>query len=516
MARYRASQLYRELMAESSNSGKPLTTLEDLKRTQTFANIREACGIDRDNNPMREVWGAETNMKLRENNFRPDQEYAIPVRNRPHMTFDDWSLRDLFENLVRNKSDGQPVGRSFVEDYMSDERGLQRLQESGSIGAVDYSLFYGITGQLMITAILQGFTREEFAISNLCPTYPTRFMDGERIPGMGLPADPDKGGIEDITLVKENQPYKMVGFGEEYIELPATDTRGLIIGLTRLAIYGDRTGLITQRANEVGYLLGLRKEKRAIGALIGGTVNPCYFKEKRLGNKAITTVDAYQYSANTGATDANGVTCNRQFAYAAGTLGAAAGTNQAFYNDIPNNPLRDYTAFRTADQAFSKVVDPNTGEPVVVGRPFVILPYTRKWDIIQIVQAMNIFKLTQAGGSTGAFGTGQALTQTPNAAMSGMLAESFITSRQLRAQLVTQLGMSDADCDYVWFNGDFAEALKYSENWPITVTQAPPQSEAEFAQDVMVRFKASERGNWGWWNPRVVQRHNFQQENSGL
>ena len=32
------------------------------------------------------------------------------------------------------------------------------------------------------------------------------------------------------------------------------------------------------------------------------------------------------------------------------------------------------------------------------------------------------------------------------------------------------------------------------ENWPITVVQAPVNSEAEFIQDIVVRFKASERG----------------------
>ena len=32
------------------------------------------------------------------------------------------------------------------------------------------------------------------------------------------------------------------------------------------------------------------------------------------------------------------------------------------------------------------------------------------------------------------------------------------------------------------------------ENWPITVTQAPSNSEAEFNQDIVLRFKASERG----------------------
>jgi hypothetical protein len=42
------------------------------------------------------------------------------------------------------------------------------------------------------------------------------------------------------------------------------------------------------------------------------------------------------------------------------------------------------------------------------------------------------------------------------------------------------------------------------ENWPITVTQAPVNSEAEFSQDVVVRYKASERGAAAVMNPRYV------------
>ena len=42
------------------------------------------------------------------------------------------------------------------------------------------------------------------------------------------------------------------------------------------------------------------------------------------------------------------------------------------------------------------------------------------------------------------------------------------------------------------------------ENWPITVTQAPANSEAEFNQDIVLRFKASERGAAAVIDPRYV------------
>ena len=42
------------------------------------------------------------------------------------------------------------------------------------------------------------------------------------------------------------------------------------------------------------------------------------------------------------------------------------------------------------------------------------------------------------------------------------------------------------------------------ENWPITVVQAPANSEAQFNQDIVVRFKASERGTPAIMEPRRI------------
>ena len=55
-----------------------------------------------------------------------------------------------------------------------------------------------------------------------------------------------------------------------------------------------------------------------------------------------------------------------------------------------------------------------------------------------------------------------------------------------------------------WFIGDFRKAFAYMENWPITVTQSPAGGDAEFNQDIVVRFKASERGAAAVINPRYV------------
>jgi hypothetical protein len=65
-------------------------------------------------------------------------------------------------------------------------------------------------------------------------------------------------------------------------------------------------------------------------------------------------------------------------------------------------------------------------------------------------------------------------------------------------------GAAASDAKKWFFVGDFRRAFAYMENWPITVTQAPLGSEADFNNDIVLRFKASERGAAAVLNPRYV------------
>ena len=80
-------------------------------------------------------------------------------------------------------------------------------------------------------------------------------------------------------------------------------------------------------------------------------------------------------------------------------------------------------------------------------------------------------------------------------------------SQQLLVQLVNGLGVATADAANYWFYGNFQKAFAYMENWPITVVQAPVNSEVEFTHDIPFRWKASERGTPAVLDPRFVQRH---------
>jgi hypothetical protein len=58
-----------------------------------------------------------------------------------------------------------------------------------------------------------------------------------------------------------------------------------------------------------------------------------------------------------------------------------------------------------------------------------------------------------------------------------------------------------------WFIGDVTKAFAYMENWPLSVVQAPANSEVEFTHDIVLRWKASERGAAATLEPRYMARN---------
>jgi hypothetical protein len=376
----------------------------------------------------------------------------------------NFSLRDLAANTIFSRN-GEPVGHGFVQEYFDPGSG-RLLQEA--MGAVDASAFAGITGQLLINRVLSAFTAEEFVVSRLIPTIPTS-LNGERIPGAALPRDPG----EDFVEAAEMDELHYVGFSEEYIQTPPTTKRQLGIAVTKEAIFFDRTGLVLDRASYVGTLLGLRKEKNLIAVLIGA-VNT--FQEKREGDSAAVSLKTYY----------------------------AADDNGRWINHLDGNPLNDWTNINASEQAFSQITDPNTGEPIILpARRVLIAPQIQFLALNQLMVASNVWKLTQGGTSPTA---GQAGVNTigPNPILN--LDITVATSRQLYKQIQLLLDSSASEAAGYWWYGDPA-AFAYMENWPITVVQAPTNSEAEFTQDIVVRFKASERGTPAVIEPRRIQRN---------
>lgn len=350
-----------------------------------------------------------------------------------HLRAEDFSLRDLAEALV-------PDGREWVRTLDPRSACGSPLLESSD--GVDVTAFQNIAGQVIYSKILDAYTQESFVVSRLIDTIPTR-LDGEKIPGIGRVE-------ENIDEVGPGMPYPSLGFGEEYIETPSTTKRGFIVPVTKEAVFFDRTNLVLSRAAEVGEVLGLNKEKRLLDLVLGVTNN---YKQNG------TSYNTYQASA-------------------------------PWVNVLGSNELEDWTNVDAAEQLFADILDPATGEPVLVSATNVLVMPAYRHAAHRVFNAAEL-----------SYATGSATRQTVVANPLGNynVAESRLAYRRIIAS-----GESAADAKKWWFIGDFKKAFAYMENWPITVTQAPIGSEAEFASDIVLRFKASERGAAAVLNPRFV------------
>jgi hypothetical protein len=169
--------------------------------------------------------------------------------------------------------------------------------------------------------------------------------------------------------------------------------------------------------------------------------------------------------------------------------GTGAAPDGSWINQT-DQELCDWTDVDAAEQLFADILDPNTNEPVLIQATTVlVMPAYRH-------AANRVFKAAEITYKT----AGQNIaTSAANPLGNYRIADSRLAYRRIVAA-----GQTAAAAKKWWFIGDFQKAFAYMENWPITVAQSPVGSEAEFSQDIVVRFKASERGAAAVINPRYV------------
>lgn len=356
-----------------------------------------------------------------------------------HLNPRSFRIKDLAEALIVNK-DGKPVGREWTEQLSPRKHGGVMLAEAAM--GVSLSAFNNITGQLLYSRIMEGYQAESFIGGELVEEYQTDFS-GEKVPGIA-------GIVEDVQEVKENMPFPEVGFGDDYIETPATTKRGLILSITKETIFFDRTNLILQQAGTIGEVLARKKEKMILDGVLGLTNN---FKWRG------TTYNTFQ--------------------------AAAPWINQL---SGVNLDLLDWTYLDNAEQLFVDMLEPNTGEPIEVTPTTILAMPSRLHAFRQTLGAVEL----------------ETKTDTSNRARRGpnTLANYNVVTSRLAYRRLINSGVSAANAKNHWYFGEPKKAFAWQYNWPITVVQAPNNHEAEFKQDIQFRWKASERGSFVVKNPR--------------
>jgi hypothetical protein len=356
----------------------------------------------------------------------------------------DFSIRELFENFI-------PHGREVIDSWNprhGDGNGGISMSQLLEADATTVQNFSNISGQIVITAVMNAYDSEAFVFTDLIPTVPTQF-NGEKIPGVGQIGDK-------AQIVPETGAYQLAGVNEDWIETPQTTKRGLLTALTKEALFFDRTGLLLKRCAAVGESLGLNKEKRAINCVIDENTTAHRYNRKSRGQIAT-------YGDNSG--------------------------NHDFDNLQATNALVDWTDIDNARQLLYSMLDPNTGEPIVLtGTEKLIC--TRG----QSVLAGMIRNATQVLVAAGGFAQSGSLNHFTGSNPVGGLFD-VVSTAQLAIQMAT---------DTTWYYGDPSKAFQYMENWPMTTVQAPPNSSEEFHRDIVMQWKSSERGQYVVAEPRAM------------
>lgn len=354
----------------------------------------------------------------------------------------EFHIRPLFEALV-------PKGREFLSDWNSGglSSGAAHLLEAG---AVKSSQFSNITGQIVYSETLKYYEDEEFVFSKEVPEMPSQFIDMEKIAGIAR--------IGDLAeVVGEAQPYPYVGPGEDYIHAPYAEKRGDICALSWEAVFSDRTGDLLGRAGELGHWLGLNREKRIIDMVVDEN-----------GGAKSAALGGHRYHWR-------------------GTSYATYDTGTTWDNVTTSNALVDWTDVEAAELTLSRIVDPNTGEPILVQPDVIVvtkqLEYTARYVVTSTSLAVN------AGG----YNASSTVTrfELPNF----LPKYKVLTSRLLETRMAT-----DTD----WFLGNLKKAFRYKVVRPLQVEQAPDSHPDNFNRDIVNQWKVSEFGNAFTFDPRFI------------
>lgn len=351
-----------------------------------------------------------------------------------HLKPTDVGIADLAEGVL---------GREVIDSL---RRGETLVIES--FDGVDSTVFSNITGQLLISAVLQEYTPAARSLSAAVPTFPIRLRKGEKIPGFS--------GYEDLfDPIHEGMPYPNVGFGEDYIETPPSEKRGAIVNLTREAMIDNLTGArMLQQAQSLSRRLLENKEKR-VAKVVAGLVNNFRWR---------------------------GTAYNTYY---------ATGGGGPWVNRLASNPLVNWRSVDKIEQLFANMSDPHTGEPIdIVPSDVLVMPARLHESSMVLGKAREVRTSTDSGDTV-------TLSDNP------LSAYNLMTNKWIYRELVASGITADNAKDY-WFMGNFARAFAYFQIWGLETMRAPSGNEREYSQDFIFSFKVSEYGVAGVMDPREV------------
>lgn len=358
---------------------------------------------------------------------------------------------EKIKNLVTEKKIN-PTELSILDVAESTlgREGMRAMRNAGSdnafmnvreaVSPVRLSAFSNITGLILTEGAVAGYNAPEFIGTGLVGAE-TAVEDG----GVDIGLAPIE---DDAVIVKEGEEFGDVRFGEDYIDIPKSEKRGLKIGITRELVFFDKTGKILEMAQTIGNRVGMNKEKRILRTILG--IDNTFKRKGQALNTYVTT----------------GPRINKKSGL----------------------PLVDWNTIDSANMLFMDMADDRTNP-----EPISVIPST------MLVMPDNLFKARRIMGATetrSVVGANTTISGNPV----GVL--PIVTSPLLKPLLVAA-GISNAGA--YWYLGDFKKAFKYRTLFPFQVRTAQ-NDVADFERDVVAQFRADERGV-----PRIVAPWNVAQ-----
>lgn len=356
---------------------------------------------------------------------------------------EDISLKALAEASVKD-------GAEWVNSM--DPRNAGSFVAMEATTAVNTTAFANINGLIVQTKIMEEYNKPDYVLSRITPVVQSR---QDKVELVGAANIGDKSEI-----VPEGHVYPTVGFDEDWGETPKTTKRGMIVNVTKEAVFKDEYGIVLRRAAAIGEGLALNKETR-LTDVYAGIVNTYNWRD--------TSYNTYRTSA-----------------------GSTSDGRNLWLND-QSNAMTDWNDFDESVALFDDMVDPATGDKIVITPKHVLVGTRKEYAFRRVLGATEI-RQTASNVET--------ISANPLAS-SGL---QLIIAPLWQSRLVAS-GVSASNAKEYWLHGDLTKAFGYLENWGLTVVTAPANNEAEFTQDIIARYKASEKGVAFVNDPRYVVRN---------
>lgn len=343
----------------------------------------------------------------------------------------DVSLRQIGNAVL-----GREVMDTIGESSREEDIGMVMKDASDP---VNLQMFSNITGALVLQGVIEQFQDPDFIGDKLFKAE-TRGKD-DLIRKVGL------APIDDSALVvQEAGEYPSVKFGENYQNLPESQKRGLKIAVTREMLFFDKTGQVVDMAQGVGKRLGLDREKRMLRVFLGLVNN--------YNNKGV----------------------------ARNTYVATGGGDPRVNKH--SNPLVDWTDIDDAMALFTAMTDDrSTGEPIMVHPDTLVISPFKIMTVDRILSATEVRTTTNTNTQTNGSNP-----------LAKIKFSNVLSSPWLDWLLVNEGSVSAANAKQYWHIGQPKKAFTYATIWPLAVRAAPPNDIDDFERDIVLKYRADERG----------------------